>query len=56
MLSGLDVIVLSFIYKQCLILGSAFGFGAFEGGVIYASLLTLLGFKVAENKKEVKRR
>lgn len=58
MLNGLDVAVLGFIYKQCFLLGSSFGFGALEGGVMYTLLIALGVVKVKESKskREVKKR
>lgn len=36
---NLDFIIFSLIYKQCLKLGLAFGYGAFEGFILYAGVI-----------------
>lgn len=40
--------IINVIYSECEALGSAFGFGAFEGGVIYFSIFSLLILKVID--------
>ena len=45
--------ILNNIYSECHSLGSAFGFGAFEGGVIYASIFSIIIFKGVDAIKEV---
>lgn len=40
----------SLIYEQCYILGHAIGFGAFEGLILYASVI-MLGITTITNKK-----
>ena len=47
----LDIRVFNSIYYQCNQLGSLFGFGAFEGLVMYGSLILLAVIKVSEAKK-----
>ncbi|WP_297519500.1 hypothetical protein [uncultured Clostridium sp.] len=37
--------IINIIYEECNSLGSSFGFGAFEGGVIYFSVFSLIIFK-----------
>lgn len=32
---GLDKVIFYFVYKHCLRVGSSFGFGAFEGFIMY---------------------
>lgn len=46
----LDIKVINYIYQQCRALGSIFNFGAFEGFVMYAGLITLGIIKVTEKK------
>lgn len=48
---NLDLKVFYYLYDNCRVLGSAFGFGAFEGFVMYASVITLAIVKVNEAKK-----
>lgn len=38
---NLDIQLLNFIYSSCKSLGNTFGYGAFEGLVMYAGLITL---------------
>ncbi|MGL5577109.1 MAG: hypothetical protein ACRDCW_16340 [Sarcina sp.] len=45
--------ILNVIYEECHSLGSALGFGAFEGGVIYFSVFSLIIFKCTDAVKEV---
>lgn len=54
----LDSIVFTLLYNQCRNLGNSLGFGAFEGAVIYFSILTLAVFKglnINNTKKVVKK-
>ena len=37
----LDIQLFNFIYSSCKSLGNTFGYGAFEGLVMYAGLITL---------------
>jgi integral membrane sensor domain MASE1 len=53
---NLDLRLFNIIYTHCKVLGSAFGFGAFEGAVIYCSIILLAIIKVKESKaKKVKK-
>ena len=45
--------IMNMIYEECHSLGSSFGFGAFEGGVIYFSVFSLIIFKCIDAVKEV---
>ncbi|MGL5067059.1 MAG: hypothetical protein ACRC6T_04410 [Sarcina sp.] len=45
--------IVNMIYEECNSLGSSFGFGAFEGGVIYFSVFSLIIFKCIDATKEV---
>ncbi|MGL4451545.1 MAG: hypothetical protein ACRCTZ_10175 [Sarcina sp.] len=45
--------ILNVIYEECHSLGSTLGFGAFEGGVIYFSVFSLIIFKCTDAVKEV---
>ncbi|MGL4655131.1 MAG: hypothetical protein ACRCWM_04475 [Sarcina sp.] len=45
--------IVNVIYEECHSLGSALGFGAFEGGVIYFSVFSLIIFKCTDAVKEV---
>ena len=36
----LDILILNWIYNQCLILGKIFGFGALEGFLMYLILFS----------------
>lgn len=40
--------LINIIYSECESLGSVFGFGAFEGGVIYFSVFSLLIVKIID--------
>ncbi|WP_297435076.1 hypothetical protein [uncultured Clostridium sp.] len=40
------MLIIDTIVRECEILGSALGFGAFEGGVIYFSLLSVIILKI----------
>lgn len=55
----LDSIFFSFIFNSCKTLGNTFGYGAFEGAVIYLGLFTIAGIKgfskASNNKKVVKK-
>lgn len=46
-----DIRIFNIIYEQCKSLGSVFYMGAFEGFVMYASLIALAITKVGEKKK-----
>lgn len=47
---NLDIGLFSFLYEHCKSLGNAFGFGAFEGLILYASVI-LLTVTTVTNKK-----
>ncbi|GEP65185.1 hypothetical protein CBE01nite_29530 [Clostridium beijerinckii] len=47
----LDLKVFYFFYSHCKVLGSIFGFGAFEGAIMYISVIALAIVKVNEAKK-----
>jgi uncharacterized membrane protein YjgN (DUF898 family) len=51
---NLDLKLFYYLYKNCRALGSAFGFGAFEGFIMYSSVIVLAVVKVLEAKKEKK--
>ena len=46
-----DIRIFNVIYEQCRSLGNIFCMGAFEGFVMYASLIALAIVKVGEKKK-----
>lgn len=46
-----DISIFNLVYQQCKGLGSIFCMGAFEGFVMYASIITLAIVKVGEHKK-----
>ena len=46
-----DIRIFNFFYQQCKSLGNVFCMGAFEGFVMYTSLITLAIVKVGEKKK-----
>lgn len=46
----LDLRLFYFIYNQCRSLGSAFGFGAFEGFIMYLSIIMLAVSEVMNKK------
>lgn len=53
---NLDIRLFNYIYNNCKSLGSTFGFGAFEGLVMYSSLILLAIVKVREgNNKKAKK-
>ncbi|MGL5634879.1 MAG: hypothetical protein ACRCX8_16830 [Sarcina sp.] len=45
--------IINNIYNQCNSLGSALGFGAFEGGIIYFSIFSLIILKGTDAIKKV---
>lgn len=45
--------IINIIYEECHSLGTNLGFGAFEGGVIYLSVFSLIIFKCVDAIKEV---
>lgn len=47
----LDIALFKFIYRNCRHLGGIFGFGAFEGFVMYSSSILLAIVKAYEVKK-----
>lgn len=51
---NLDLQLFNFIYSNCKHLGGAFGYGAFEGFVLYGSVIALAIVKVTDiNSKKV---
>ncbi|WP_238899388.1 hypothetical protein [Clostridium sp. YIM B02500] len=51
---NLDLQLFNFIYSNCKHLGGAFGYGAFEGFVLYGSVIALAIVKVTDiNYKKV---
>lgn len=48
---NLDIRIFNLIYQQCKSLGDAFYMGAFEGFIMYSSLIALAIVKVGEKKK-----
>lgn len=42
------------IYNSCKILGTVFGFGAFEGFIIYAGVVTYVFLRVTGSNKDKK--
>lgn len=51
---NLDLQIFNFIYSNCKHLGGAFGYGAFEGFVLYGSITALAIVKVRDiNSKKV---
>lgn len=46
-----DIRIFNVVYEQCKSLGQVFCMGAFEGFVMYSSLLVLAIVKVGEKKK-----
>lgn len=53
----LDCIIVKFIYTQCKIAGSIFGYGAFEGFVMCLGIFTAATLKVinSNTKKVIKK-
>ncbi|MBD7909723.1 MULTISPECIES: hypothetical protein [Clostridium] len=53
----LDLLVYNFIFNNCQALGNVFGFGAFEGFIIYAGVITVAVMKIFNDniKKDVKK-
>lgn len=47
--------MISFLYEHCYTLGRAFGFGAFEGLILYISVIALGVTTVTNAKKEIKK-
>lgn len=45
----LDSFVLTLLYNQCKTIGTSIGFGAFEGFVVYFSIVTLAVLKGTSN-------
>lgn len=45
--------IFNIIYIECEKLGNTFGFGAFEGGVIYFAVFSILLIKVIDSIKKV---
>ncbi|MCE5221648.1 MAG: hypothetical protein LLF98_10400 [Clostridium sp.] len=50
----LDIKLFSLLYSCCKSLGNIFGFGAFEGMIMYSSVI-LLGITEVTNSKKVKK-
>ena len=50
----LDIEIYNFIYRHCYSLGKALGYGALEGFITYAGLITLGVLKGLEVKKHGK--
>ncbi|NOW07880.1 hypothetical protein [Clostridium beijerinckii] len=46
---NLDLQIFNFIYSNCKHLGGAFGYGAFEGFVLYGSVIALAIVKVTDS-------
>lgn len=46
-----DIRIFNLVYEQCKCLGQVFCLGAFEGFVMYASIVALAIVKVGEHKK-----
>ncbi|NOW07242.1 hypothetical protein [Clostridium beijerinckii] len=52
---NLDVQLFNYLYSSCKLLGNAFYMGAFEGFVLYSSVMVLAIVKVTDsNSKKVK--
>ena len=51
----LDLALYAFLYRSCAKLGDVFGFGAWEGFIIYAGIITLAVLKGIEISKKVKK-
>lgn len=49
----LDISLFDFLYKYCKSLGNAFGYGAFEGLVLYSTVI-LLGITATLDKRKQK--
>lgn len=49
---NLDLQLFNFIYSNCKHLGGAFGYGAFEGFVLYGSVIALAIVKVTDSKSK----
>lgn len=47
---NLDIKLFSFLYSYCKSLGNIFGYGAFEGLVMYAGVILLGVIKATEKK------
>lgn len=50
---NLDIILFDFLYKHCRSLGNAFGYGSFEGLVLYSTVV-LLGITATLDKRKKK--
>lgn len=48
---NLDVRVFNYVYNNCRQMGSVFGFGAFEGFIMYSSLVSLGIIRFLDAKK-----
>ncbi|MCI1478203.1 MAG: hypothetical protein LKH93_19755 [Clostridium beijerinckii] len=52
---NLDIQLFNYLYNSCRLLGNAFNMGAFEGFVLYGSVMVLAVVKVTDsNFKKVK--
>lgn len=51
---SLDLILFNLIYNKCLALGLIFGYGAFEGAVIYVGII-MAGITSVNNAKKVQK-
>ncbi|NMF04592.1 hypothetical protein ACUH7Y_09735 [Clostridium beijerinckii] len=49
---NLDIQLFNIIYSNCRHLGGAFGYGAFEGLVLYSSVIALAIVKVTDSKSK----
>lgn len=47
---NLDLEIIRFLYLKCKSAGEIFGFGAFEGAVIYAGMITLAFLQGSKKK------
>ncbi|OOM78706.1 hypothetical protein [Clostridium sp. BL-8] len=52
---GLDMKVFNYIYSNCRQIGSIFGYGAFEGFIMYGGLISMGVLKFFENTKKLKK-
>lgn len=52
---SLDMRVFNYIYSNCRQIGNVFGYGAFEGFIMYSSLISIGLLKILETAKKLKK-
>jgi uncharacterized membrane protein YjgN (DUF898 family) len=51
----LDIRVFNYVYSNCRQIGTIFGYGAFEGFIMYSSLISIGLLKLLEAAKKLKK-